>query len=145
MENKELKLLRDKWNFHLQFLKEKELILPETVEVLKETSLSIEKEYMAGRSGTLKEASRDIDDFVRQFPLPMALEYKKRIKEQLDIDYDVVDKIRLKAIEKLLKKGKISNPQDYELLLGRVEEIYADDNYKEEVDRINNVLLTYHK
>ncbi|MET7000194.1 hypothetical protein [Chitinophaga defluvii] len=145
MENKELKLLRDKWFFFNQFLYGKEPTDPNIRNALKETGRLIEDAYLTGKLKALKVTCRDIDEQVRHFPLPMALEFKKQIKEQLGIDYDVVDKMRLKAIERLLKKGKVSNPEDYELLLGRIDEIYADDNYNEEVERINKVLATYHK
>ncbi|MET7000197.1 hypothetical protein [Chitinophaga defluvii] len=138
-----LKLLRDKWFFFNQFLYGNKPMQPELREAFKESERLVEDAYLTGKTRVLKAASNDIDAHVRDFPLPLALDFKKQIKEQLGIDYDVVDKMRLKAIERLLKKGKISNPEDYELLLGRVEEIYADDNYNEEVERINKVLATY--
>ena len=67
------------------------------------------------------------------------------MKEKLGIDFEVVDKLRLKAIEKLLKKGKVRTPEEYELLQNRAEEIYADPNMIEELTRINLLLAAYHK
>ena len=48
-------------------------------------------------------------------------------------------------IEKILRKGKISNASEYELLLARVEEIYSDEGKKDEVERLNALLTDYHK
>lgn len=45
----------------------------------------------------------------------------------------------------VVKKGKISNASEYELLLTRVEEIYSDESKKEEVEKLNMLLADYHK
>ena len=47
-------------------------------------------------------------------------------------------------IEKILKKGKISNPVEYELLLNRVDEICLDNSKSNEVIEINKILVNYH-
>lgn len=142
----ELKTLRDKCILFNQFMAEKGGLPPQLAEAYKESNKLIESAYMEGKIKPLKSMSADIDDqVIRHMPLSMAQELKNLFKEKLNIDYDVVDKARMQAIEKLLKKGKISKPDEYELLLNRVDEIYADPNKADEVKRLNELLAAYHK
>lgn len=142
----ELKTLRDKCLLFNQFMSEKGGLPPQLAEAYKESNKLIESAYLEGKKKPLKSMSADIDDqVIRHMPLSMAQELKNLFKEKLNIDYDVVDNARLKVIEKLLKKGKISKPDEYELLLNRVDEIYADTNREDEVKRINELLAAYHK
>lgn len=142
----ELKTLRDKCLLFNQFMSEKGGLPPQLAEAYKESNKLIESAYLEGKIKPLKSMSADIDDqVIRHMPLSMAQELKSLFKEKLNIDYDVVDKARMKVIEKLLKKGKISNRDEYELLLNRVDEIHADTNREDEVKRLNELLAAYHK
>lgn len=88
-----------------------------------------------------RQASNDIDEQIRELPLPLKQELKLLFKDALDIDLDIVDKKRLKKIENLLKRGSISTDEQYYLLMNRIDEIYADPLNKEEVDQINQILI----
>lgn len=142
----ELKTLRDKCILFNQFIAEKGGLPEQLDEAYKESNKLIESAYMEGKIKPLKSMSADIDDqVIRHMPLPMAQEFKNLFfKEKLNIDYNVVDKAQMKVIEKLLKKGKISNPNEYELLLNRIDEIYNDPNREAEVKRLNELLSAYH-
>lgn len=48
-------------------------------------------------------------------------------------------------INRIIKRGKINNEKEYQLLLNEFEEIYLDINSKDEVKLINNLLTTYSK
>ncbi|MCC5915845.1 MAG: hypothetical protein JJU02_00820 [Cryomorphaceae bacterium] len=141
----ELKVLKDKCLLFNQFMAEKGALPAQLAEAYKESNKLIESAYMEGKIKPLKSMSADIDNqVIRHMPLSMAQELKNLFKEKLNIDYDVVDKVRMKVIEKLLKKGKISNPDEYELLLNRVDEIYLDPNRETEVKRLNELLAEYY-
>ena len=47
-------------------------------------------------------------------------------------------------IAKILKKGNVSNEDEYRLLLSRVDEIFEDDNKKDEIENLNKLLADYH-
>ena len=142
MKNIELKILKDKCLLFNQFLINRAGV---PAQLLEETNKLLEKAYQEKNIKALKAADSDNNEQVRHMPLQLALELKKLFKEKLNIDFDVVDKVRIKTIEKILKKGKISKPEEYELLLNRVDEIYADPNKTDEVKRLNELLAAYHK
>jgi len=142
----ELKMLRDKCLLYNQFMVEKGGLPPQLAEAYKESNRLIEKAYAEGNPKPLKVMNNDIDNQVLQhMPLKMVTDLKKLFKEKLDINFEVVNKAIGKAIDKVLKRGKIINAEEYELLLNRVDEIYADPYKEEEVQRLNNLLVAYHK
>ena len=142
----ELKILRDKCILFNQFMSEKGGLPPQLAKAYLESNKLIELAYLEGKIKPLKSMSADIDDqVIKHMPLYMAQELKSLFKEKLNIDYDVVDKARMKVIVKLLKKGKITKPDEYELLFNRVDEIYADPSKADEVKRLNELLAAYHK
>lgn len=141
-----LKELRDKCLLFNQFMTEKSGLPPQLAEAYKESNKLIELAYTEGKLEPLKSMSADIDDqVIRHMPLSIAQELKNLFKKKLNIDYNIVDKARMKAIEKLLKKGEISNQDEYELLTNRVDEIYAEPSKEDEIKRINKLLTAYHK
>lgn len=142
----ELKKLRDKCLLFNQFMIEKGGMPSALAEAYKESNRLIEKAYADGDPKPLKAMNKDIDNQVlKHMPLQMSIELKKTFKEKLGINFDAVDRVYEKAIEKVLKKGKIVNAEEYELLLNRVEEIYADANREDEVKSLNELLAAYHK
>lgn len=146
MKNIELKALRDKCLLFNQFMIEGGYVPNELVEAFKESRLLIEASYKDGKIKPLKSMSNDIDNQVlRHMPLSMALKLKAFFKEKLDVNFEAVDKARIKIIEKILKKGKISNPEEYGLVLSRIDEIYSEPSKSEETKHLNELLLAFDK
>lgn len=146
MRTMELETLRDKCLLFNQFIIEKGHFPKELAEVFKETNRLIEVAYKEGNLKSLKAMSNDIDNqVIKQMPLSMALELKIFFRQKLGIDFEAVNKARLKAIDKIRKKGKISNSSEYELLLERVDEIYADAEKLGELERLNELLAAFDK
>jgi len=146
MENSELKFLRDKCLLYIQFMIQKMAASPELVEGLWETYRSVENAYQDEKIKPLKVMSLDIDDqVINHMPLTMAIEFKNLMKEKFQIDYNTVDKDRIKAIKKILKKEKISNQEEYELIMNRIDEIFSDITKAEELKSLNELLLNYEK
>lgn len=146
METDNFKILRDKCLLFNQFMIDKGYIPRELIEAYQETNKLIEIAYQERKIKPLKAASKDIDDQVmRHMPLSVAFELKKLFKERLNVDFEAVDEARIKALKKILKKGKISSENEYELVLNRIDEIYADDSKSEEIEELNNLILIYDK
>jgi len=146
MKNIELKALRDKCLLFNQFMIEGGYVPNELAEAFKDSNLLIEASYKDGKIQPLKSMSNDIDNQVlRHMPLSMALKLKAFFKEKLDVNFEAVDKARIKRIEKILKKGKISNPEEYGLVLSRIDEIYSEPSKSEEMKHLNELLLAFDK
>lgn len=144
MESNELELLRNKCLLFNSFLIDKGGLSPELIESYKESNRLIEKAYEEGKIKPLKSMSIDIDDqVIRHMPLSMATELKLLFKKNLDIDFNVVDKKREKKIEKIIKRGKITSPDEYELLNNYADEIFQDPSRRNELELINKILTRY--
>jgi hypothetical protein len=144
MKNSELELLKDKCLFYTQFLIQKLSGSPELIKGLEETYRLVEKAYQDEKIKPLKAMSAEIDDrVVCHMPLSMAIEFKNLIKEKLKINYDDVDKAHMKVIERILKKEKISNREEYKLIANRIDEIYTDTAKVEELKNLNKLLAEY--
>ena len=48
-----------------------------------------------------------------------------------------------KTIDNILKRGKISNREEYEVVINRVDEIFADPTNAEELKSLNELLTIY--
>lgn len=146
MKNIELKALRDKCLLFNQFMIEGGYFPNELAAAFKDSNLLIEASYKDGKIRPLKSMSNDIDNQVlRHMPLSMALRLKAFFKDKLGIDFEAVNKARLQAIDKILKKGKISSPGEYELLIERVDEVYTDAEKSGELECLNELLAAFDK
>lgn len=146
METNNLEILKNKCLLFNQFMRRYGGFPVELSAAFDESDKLIEKAYQEKDLKPLKAMSRDIDNQVlKHMPLTMAIKLKELFKEELNINFDAVEKAILKSIDKIVKKGKISNASEYELLLNRVEEIYSDESKKEEVEKLNMLLADYHK
>ncbi len=144
LEQMELKLLRDKCLIFNQFISEKGMIPPQLKDAYEESNRLIEAAYIKGKSKYLKSMSVDIDDQVRRhMPLHLAQELRKIFREKLNINYDAVNIASTKTINRILKKGRISNVKEYQLLLNKTDEIYTNPNEADMVTRINELLASY--
>lgn len=141
-----IRLLRDKCLLYNKFIIDKGGLPAALVQIVMESDKVIETAYLKNDIKRLKAMSADIDDEVlRQMSLSMAQEIRRLFLDKLNIDYDEEGSARTKIIEDIFKKGNISTPDEYELLLNRIDEIYADPSKAEEVQRINDILAAYHR
>ena len=140
----ELELLKDKCIFYTQFVIQKLSSSPESIQGLEETYRFIQEAYQEKRIKSLRAFSADIDDQVlRHMPLAIAVEFKNLIKEKLKIDYADVEKAYGRVIERILKNEKISNSQEYELVVSRIDEIFTDHTRAEELKALNKLLTEF--
>lgn len=140
MEDLELKKIIEKSRLFNQFLIDR-VGMP--AQLFEETDRQMEKAYAEKNIKALKAADDSINEEVKHLSLKHALEIKKILKERLGIDFEVVEKLRLKTIDKILKRGKIKTPEEYELLNNRVDEILADPSKSEEMAKIDKMLSNY--
>lgn len=140
----ELKFLRDKCLLFNKYMIETGSFPSGLLEAYEESKRLIEKAFLDGNLKSLQTMSRDIDNQVlKPMPTAMALKLKKIFKEKLGIEYVLVDKDYSNQIQKILKRGKILDDKEYELLLNRADEIHQDSEKSEELSQINILLSVY--
>lgn len=146
MKTTELKRLRDKCLFFNKFMMDSGSIPLELIRSFVESNGLIEEAYQKGKLRPLKNMSVNIDNqIMKHIPLPMALELKAFFRKNLNMDLEAVDNAQQKAIGKVLKKGKVSTSEEYELLLYRIYEIKTDSNRQKEVNLLNELLSGFDK
>lgn len=145
MKNNELEFLREKCLLFNQFMMEK--VAPiQMHEFYKESNKLIEKAFKSQNLKPLQVMSKEIDrDILKHMPLPMAVEFKKFVSDKINIDFDAINKAHGKFIERLLKRGKISNEEEYRLILDRIDDIYSNKDNTDEVKQLNKLLIDFQK
>lgn len=142
MEEYDLKKIKDKCLIFNQFIIERTGM---PANFFQETDKILEKAVLDKNVSVLKSADNDVNDQVKHMPLKMALEIKSILKDRLNIDFDAVEELRLKTIYKVVKRGEILKDEEYELILGRVDEIHLDSSKSEELIRLNDLLVKFHQ
>lgn len=98
--------------------------------------------YKSNNLTILKRINKELDVWFREMPFDSQFELKQILKEKLN--EEIIDKT-LDKIKKVVKRGVINNLKEYKLILNRVDEIYADDDKYEEIIKLNELLVDYHK
>jgi hypothetical protein len=146
MNKIELTKMRDICLTFNRFLIEKELLRPEIHVAIEESNGMIKKAFEDGNPKPLKAMITDINDQVkRHMPINLALDFKKCLKEKANIEYDQIEDRIKKDFNKIIKRGKIMNHLEYELIENRVDEIYSDPSYENEVEELNHLLSAFDK
>lgn len=137
MEN--IELLKNKILLFNDFLVEK-LGMPR--EFFIETNNLIEMAYQEKNVKVLKSGDKEIYLQLKEMPLQMQLELKELFKRKLNLDLDVLQKLFDKNIEKIIKRGKILNDDEYRILLDRMDNLTAVKT-EDEIKKINDLLIDY--
>ncbi len=115
------------------------------MEIYKNAKEQIKKEHDEGNLKVLRHLSKDLDNWLREMPGEDAMELGRILKTKLGEDITKNEKLRLKLIQKILKRGKILDLDEYEMLSVRVEEIYDNSTLAKEVEKLNSLLAEYNK
>lgn len=135
----------------LTFLKEwNETIVKFFVLKSKDTSLEIFHQIInetfnkADLKG-MRMIYKDLNEGANDLPLIEFNELNQQLSQKFGTDLTECNNKNLTKIKQIVKKGNINNDEEYRLILNRVEEIYADDNQKEETEILNMLLINYIK
>jgi len=146
MKTRELKFLRDKCLFFNQFMIENGSLPIEMIMSITESNKLIEEAHKNGRLKPLRTASADIDhQILKNMSISMVLDLKVFLMKNLQMSLEAIEKVQRKAISKVLKKGKVSVVDEYELILNRIYEINNDTNKQVELDQLNTLLTMFDK
>jgi hypothetical protein len=107
---------------------------------------TVDEAYENNNIKVLREINKEMNVWlVEMFRPNERKELNQLLKEKLGEDIEHLDQKRIERIKKIIKRGKINTQDEYSLLQQRVEEIYADDSKKVEVEELNNILAGFHK
>lgn len=87
----------------------------------------------------------DTNEWAKGLPQTDLDELNKLLKNRFGVDLLKQIHRDLDKITEIIKKGNISNEDEYRLLLSRVDEIYDDKRKKNEVETLNKLLADYYK
>lgn len=88
---------------------------------------------------------QDLNDWAKDLPPKELEELNQILLEKFGFNLKKYDSKNSAKIKRIIKRGTINNDDEYRLLLDRVDEIYADENTKDEVDILNGLLADYDK
>lgn len=144
MNIEDLTRLRDKCNLFNKFMMNHPDMLNEIIPALEESNDLINDAFAKRRISRLKAMSNDIDDQVLSgVSIKDATNFKALLMDKYGIDYEIIGKARVRKIQNILKRGKISSFDEFELIESRVDPIYSDPDCTEEMEELNKLLLEY--
>ena len=93
----------------------------------------------------LRAANKDINTMFKEMPYKDMNILLKLFKEKLGEDISIIEQKNIQKINSILKRGKIKTPQEYELVMNRVEVIYNDKTKELELMELNKLLILFHE
>ena len=114
------------------------------IECYRNVRNTIEEAYKKGNLAVLREGSKDFTYQLREMPFKDVIELGEILKRELGEDLAIVEKQRIAAIKRVVKRGKILNLDEYELLSRRADEIYEYPDMADDLERINSLLVAFH-
>ncbi|WP_443946630.1 hypothetical protein ACJVDH_05875 [Pedobacter sp. AW1-32] len=139
--NKELEKLKNKCLLFNQFMIEKGGFPIQMQSSFVECNMLINEAYANRNNKLIKAMSADIDEQIsRHMPLSMVLELQAYV---LTLDFGSVEEVKLKEIDKIIKRGRISGSGEYDLVINFVDEIHNDLARADEVNVLNGLLLKF--
>lgn len=113
--------------------------------IFKPTALKNEtlKDYSNKDYKSLRDTNKENNMMLREMPLLDALELRKILKKKLNEDIDSLEKKRMSLIKSIIKKGKINNHFEFELMKEREEELFNQNGDEDERIIINSLLVDF--
>ena len=93
----------------------------------------------------LRAANKDINTMFKEMPYKDMNILLKLFKEKLGEDISIIEQKNIQKINSILKRGKIKTPQEYELVMNRVEVTYSDKTKEQEIMELNKLLILFHE
>lgn len=141
MKFEEKEKIKNKFQLIFNYITSKNGQIPLYVDLKK----TVEDAYNNNNFKVLREVNKELNVWlVEMFRPDEKKELSRLLKEKLNEDTEQEDLKRIEKISKIIKRGKINTLAEYSLFQQRVEEIYADDTKKEEVEILNTLLAAFH-
>ncbi len=113
--------------------------------IINQTKSVIVETYNNQNIKGLRYCNKDINEWARSMPQTDLDELNSLLQDKFGENLVKENNKDLDKVKLVVKKGKISNENEYRLLLCRVDEIYENERKKEEVEILSKLLADYHK
>jgi hypothetical protein len=141
----QLNTLKKRCDVTLDFIARKMKNTREDERVVVEMRSIVESAYANKDLVGLKQLSKDINDWTKGASGPDLKELEFELQLLAGVDTKEEEALALDKIHKIVNRSEIENFREYQLLLGRVEAIYADESKSGEVQILNKLLANYDK
>lgn len=109
-----------------------------------ESNKLINEAYSKGNIKCLRSMNSDIDNqVIRHMSQSMVSKLKALFKQKLDIDFKAAEISQLKAMRKMIKKGKVANEEEYRLILEYENDNVSDLLNLNEIEKLNSLLVKF--
>lgn len=102
---------------------------------------SYQKQNLKG----LRYCLKDVNEWSKGLAKKDMDELNTILESKFGSNLDDANNKALKKINNIVKRGKINSEDEFRLLTTRVDEIYANDKNKTELESINKLLADYEK
>jgi hypothetical protein len=106
---------------------------------------TVDEVFAAGKQQGMRAILGDLGEGVRDLPVAARIALRERLLEQGLPTFDHDESKRLRAVDAILRRGKVRNADEYALLLERVEEIYSAPDRSDQVEVMNGLLRDFHR
>lgn len=106
---------------------------------------AIDKAVEQGNARGLKMAERDLAAWARSISPERQEELERTLVARFGrgLQQELNDELR--EIQQIVARGKIATPDEYRLVVSRLDEIYADESKQQEVRTLNDLMTEYDK
>lgn len=91
----------------------------------------------------MKMMYNDINEMAGDLSLHQLTELNRILREKFGFDLNKAHDKVIAKINRIVQRGYLKNDDEFRLLYSRVDEIYADDSKKEEVEILENLMADY--
>jgi hypothetical protein len=105
---------------------------------------SLEETYADRALGDMRILWRDSKEWLKDLSPSQRAEIITILEANTAVDFGGEQKKERDAVQKILQRNRIRTDAEYRLVLDRVERVYMDPTFREEVQRLNRLLADYH-
>lgn len=134
----ELSFMRD-WNWAIMDF----LVKNENEEFFKEFYPIISEVFDKKDLRGMRMIYNDNNEMARGLSFHKLNELNRILREKFGFDLNKAHDKVIAKINRIVQRGYLKNDDEFRLLYSRVDEIYADDSKKEEVEILENLMADY--
>jgi len=105
----------------------------------------VETAYASGNEKLLKKLDKELTSAINDYPIENRREINKRIEAAVGINAEEVEKQRLKKLQTIIKRGRIKNRDEYELVHSRIDELLnnvpKDDPARKDLVQLEQLIV----
>ena len=101
------------------------------------------QEYKQQSRRGLQDCIRETNEWARGLPRAQVSELNQLLRDKFGEDLQTEADRDVKRVNRIMKRGRIRNEDEFRLVQARVEDIYADDDKQEEYATLGRLLVDF--